>query len=92
MRTAISRLNTHRTVFHGDELALFFRDGTAYHDIVFHNESFRLFPNEEHDIHEENIFQETSEWLFLEAIASVIFHRLFLLWTGLNDTIGRHFE
>ena len=94
LRTSTSRLNTHRTVFHDNELALFFRDGNADHegDMVFNNESFRLFTNEEHDINEENIFQETSDWLFLESIASLVLHRLFLLWTRLNDTIGRHFE
>ena len=40
MRTAIRQLNEHRAVFHGDELALFWGDGTADHedDMVFYNE------------------------------------------------------
>ena len=49
------------------------------------SENFML-SNEEHDISEEHIFQETSDWLFLENIVSLVFHRLFILWTRLNDT------
>ena len=45
-----------------------------------------MLSNEEHDISEEYIFQETSDWLFLENIVSLVFHRLFILWTRLNDT------
>ena len=94
MRLATSQSNEHRTVFHGEELTLFFCDGSSHHeeDIIFYNENFMIPPNEEHDISEEDIFQETSEWLFLENIESFILYRLFLLWTQLNDIIGRHFE
>ena len=94
IRLATSRLNEHRTVFHGEELTLFFCDGSSHHedDINFYNENFMMLPNEEHDISEEHFFQETSDWLFLENIVSLVLHSLFILWTRLNDTIGRYFE
>ena len=59
---------------------------------VFYNEDFRVLSNEQHGISGEHILQETSEWLFLESVASLVLRRLFLLWTQLNETIGRHFE
>ena len=74
MRLAISQSNEHRTVFHGEEIALYYCDGSSRHedDIISYNENFMILSNEEHDISEEDVFQETSEWHFLENIASLV--------------------
>ena len=44
-----------------------------------------MLSNEEHDISEENVFQKTSDWLFLENIVSLVLHRLYILYARLND-------
>ena len=84
-----------RTVFHGEEVALSFRNRSSGQedDIVFYNEDFTVLINQEHEIHEEHgVLQDTYEWLLMESIIILVLNKLFLLWTRLNETIGRHFE
>ena len=73
MRLATRPPNKHRTLFIGEQLALFFCDGSTSNEgeIVFYNDDFSFLSNEQGDISGEYIFQETSEWQFLESVASV---------------------
>ena len=95
MRLASRPTLEHRTVFHGEEVRLFFRNRSSGHEdeIVFYNEDFTVLINQEPEIYEENgVLQDTHEWLLMESIILLVLNKLFLLWARLNETIGRYFE
>ena len=95
MRLATRPTHEHRTVFHGEEVALPFRNRSSNHEdeIVFNNEDFAVVISQEPEIYEEHdALQDTYEWLLMESIILLVLNKLFLLWTRLNETIGRYFE
>ena len=95
MRYASRPTHQHRTVFHGEEVALFFRNRSSSHEdeIVFYNENFAVLINQEPEIYEEHdVLQDTYEWLLMESIILLVLNKLFLLWAKINETIGRYFE
>ena len=95
MRLITRPTHEHRTVFHGEEVALSFRNRSSSHEdeIVFYNEDFALLINQEPEIYEEHdVLQDTYEWLLMESIILLVLNKLFLLWARLNETIGRYFE
>ena len=73
--------NKHKTVFHEEEVLLFFYDGEASHEdsVVFINEEV---------IHD--ISYETFEWLLMKSMILLVLHRLFIIWSKLNEIISRH--
>ena len=95
MRLATRPTHEHRTVFHGEEVALSFRNRSSSHEdeIAFYNEDFAVLINQEPEIYEEHdVLQDTYEWLLMETIILLVLNKLFLLWAKINETIGRYFE
>ena len=97
MRTNAGQRNENKTVFHDEEIPLFFCNGSVIHEdeMVFINEEALTFTEEEQDVYEEfDMFYENSEWFLIESMVILVIHIVYivLVLNRLNETIGRHFE
>ena len=82
MRLATRPTHEHRTVFYGEEVALFFRNQPSGHEdeIAFYNEDFTMLINQEPEIYEEHdVLQDKYEWLLMDSIILLVLNKLFLL-------------
>ena len=48
---------------------------------------------EEHGVREENdISYKNFYWFLVKSMILLVLHRLFIIWSKLNETISRYFE
>ena len=95
VRTNTSQRNENKTVFHEEDIPLFFCDGSVIQEdqMVFINEEVSALIEEEQDVYEEfDIFYENSEWFLIESMILLVIHILCIVLNRLNETMGRHFE
>ena len=95
VRTNTGRRSENKTVFHEEEIPLFFCDGSGIHEdeMVFINEEVSALTEEKQDVYEEvDMFYENSEWFLIESMILLVIHIVCIVLNRLNETMGRHFE
>lgn len=94
VRNTTSPTRENKTVFQEEDLHLFFcDDSVAYEDdMVFINEGILDLTEEEHGVYEDHIFYESSGLFLLQSMIFLVMHVLFIIWSKLNETLGRLFE
>ena len=95
VRNTTSPIRENKTVFQEEDLPLFFcDDSVAYEDdMIFINEGILDLTEEEHGVYEDHIFYENSELFLLhDSMILLVMHVLFIIWSKLNDTLGRQSE
>ena len=94
VRNTISPTHENKTVFQEEDVPLFFcDDSVAYDDdMVFINEGIADLIEEEHGVYEDHIFYENSELFLIQSMILLVMHKLFMIWSRLNETLDRQFE